>query len=113
MITIEKILTRVLVLFLKYLSIELSHLVFLTNHLPKKSILRISSPKNLELNRRKVFFTHIDSFEFDPRYSCGFTCQPQRKQFYMSITDQQMRCLCHHQSKINSSDTKSKIKLKR
>ncbi len=113
--TIEEILARFLFLFLKHLSIELTHLTILTNHqqLPKKSILRKSYNKNLSLNqnnavfltqptessnRPKVFFTHIDSFVFDPRIPCQFLNQPQRESFNLSS---KMPCLCHHHLKTN------------
>jgi len=129
MTTTEEILARFLFLFLKHLSIELNNLVILTNHhqLPKKSILRKSYDKNLSLNqnnsilitqpikyfnRRKVLFTHVDSYEFDPQIPCRFLNQPQRKEFYFSTNNQQMQCLCHHQSKTNYQN-KYKIKLKR
>jgi hypothetical protein len=129
MATIEEILARFLFLFLKHLTIELSNLIILTNNhrLPRKSILRNSYDKNFPLNQnnsviltqpieslnpRKVFFTHIDSFEFDPQIPCRFINQPQREQFYSSTNDSQMQCLCHHHSKIQGKN-KCKIKLKR
>jgi len=127
--TTEEILARFIFLFLKHLSIELSTLAIITNHqrLPKKPILRKSYDKNLFLNqnnsvcltqpieclnRRKVLFTHVDSFEFDPQIPCRFLNQPQRKEFYFSTNNQQIQCLCHHQSKTNYQN-KYKIKLKR
>ena len=104
--TTEEILAKFLFLFLKHLSIELSNLIILTNNhqLPKKSILRKSYDKNLSLNQnnsllltqqtessnpRKVLFTHVDSFEFDPQIPCKFLSQPHREQFYLSTNDQQ------------------------
>jgi len=128
-ITTEEILARFIFLFLKHLSIELNHLAIVKNHhrLPKKSILRKSYDKNLSLNqnnsilltqqtaslnRHKVLFTHVDSFEFDPQIPCRFINQSQREQFYVSTNNQQMQCLCHHQSKTNYQN-KYKIKLKR
>jgi len=129
MTTTEEILARFIFLFLKHLSIELSTLAIIKNHhqLPKKSILRKSYDKNFSLNqnnsvlltqqteclnRRKVLFTHVDSYEFDPQIPCRFLNQPQREQFYFSTNNQQMQCLCHHQSKINYQN-KYKIKLRR
>jgi hypothetical protein len=114
MATIEVILARFLFLFFKHLTIEISNLIILTNNhqLPRKSILRNSYERNFQnnsviltrpivaLNHRKVLFTHIDSFEFDPRIPCRFINQPQREHFYSSINRSQMKCLCHHHSKI-------------
>ncbi len=126
----EEILARFIFLFLKHLTIELSHLIIVKNNhqLPKKSILRKSYDKTLSFNqnnsllssfqteslnnRRKVSFTHVDSFEFDPQIPSKFLGLPQREQFYLSTNDQQMQCLCHHYSKINLKN-KCKIKLKR
>jgi hypothetical protein len=119
MAPIEEILSRFLFLFLKHLTIELSNLIILTKNqrLPRKSILGNSYAKNFQLNQnssviltppieslnhRKVFFTHIDSFEFDPRIPCRFINQLQREHFYSSTKHSQMQCLCHHHSKINS-----------
>ncbi|CAF1047382.1 unnamed protein product [Rotaria sp. Silwood1] len=129
MTTIEEILARFIFLFLKHLSIELNNLIIIKNNyrLPKKSILRKSYDKNLSLNqnnsilltqqtesltRRKVLFTHVDSFEFDPQIPCRFISVPRREQFYLSTNDQQMQCLCHHHLKTNLKN-RSKIKLKR
>lgn len=122
MTTTEEILAKFLFLFLKNLSIELNNLAILTNHhhqLPKKSILRKSSDnKNLSLNQnnsnhRKILFTHIDSYEYDPQIPCRFLRQPERKEFYSSNNNHQMQCLCrHHQSKKNYQN-KYKTKLKR
>jgi len=112
-ITTEEILSRFLFLFLKHLSIELTHFAILTNHqqLPKKSILRKSYNENNSIlltqsfNRPKVFFTHIDSFVFDPQLPCHFLNQLQREQFYVSINDQQVQLKTNYQNK-------SKIKKK-
>jgi hypothetical protein len=126
MATIEEILSRFLFLFLKHLTIEISNLIILTNNhrLPRKSILRNSYERNFQnnsailtrpiesLNHRKVLFTHIDSFEFDPQIPCQFINQPQREHFYSSTNHSQMQCLCHRHSKIQVTN-KCKIKLKR
>lgn len=105
--TTEEILARFFFLFLKHLSIELNNLTILTNHhhhqLPKKSILRQTYDKNLSLNQnnsifitqpirkyinhRKVLFTHVDSYEFDPQIPCRFLRQPQRQKISSSIQD--------------------------
>ncbi|CAF1015791.1 unnamed protein product [Adineta steineri] len=117
--TTEEILARFLFLFLKHLSIELSNFIIMTNHhrLPtKKSILRknfsLNQNNSINLTHRKVLFTHIDSFEFDPQIPCRFINQLERKEFYSSLNHSQMQCLCHHESKINFKN-KCKIKLKR
>ncbi|CAF3614514.1 unnamed protein product [Rotaria socialis] len=129
MTPIEEILARFIFLFLKHLSIELSNLIIMKNNdrQPKKSILRKSSDKNLSLNqnnsiiltqksksliRRKVLFTHVDSYEFDPQMPCRFINSPQREQFYLSPNDKQMQCLCHRNLKATFQN-KSKIKRKR
>ncbi|CAF1297077.1 unnamed protein product [Rotaria magnacalcarata] len=129
MTPLEEILARFIFLFLKHLSIELSNLIIMKNNdrQPKKSILRKSSNKNLSLNqnnsvvltqklksltRRKVLFTHIDSYEFDPQIPCRFINSPQREQFYLSPNDKQMQCLCHRHLKA-SFQNKSKTKRKR
>jgi hypothetical protein len=127
MITTEEILARFIFFFLKHLSIELNNLAILTNHhrLPKKSILRKSYDQTLSLNqnnsvlltqqidhRRQVFFTHVDSFEFDPQIPCRFLRPSQRKEFSFSTNPHQTSCLCHQKSKTDYPN-KSKIKLKR
>lgn len=122
---IEKILARFILLFLKHLNIELNNSMVIKNSdkLPKKSILRNNFSFNQKkssvltsatenVNNRRVHFTHIDSYEFDPKLPCRFTSLPRRELFYSSANTQQMRCLCHYHSKTNLKN-KSKIKLQR
>lgn len=104
MATIEQVLARFIFLFLKHLTIEINNLMVnkTNDHLPKKSILRKSYDKNNPINqnnsirltnrtkmssRRKVFFTHVDSFEFDPRMPCKFINLSRHKKFYLSPDD--------------------------
>ena len=125
MVTVEEILARFLCIFLKHLIIELNNLSSIKNNYQssKKSILRkfhdqkfsfnqnnskILTQQAESFNHRKVFFTHVDSLEFDPQTPCSFVSLPRRKRFYLSTNDQQMQCLCHHHLKTN----KSKIELK-
>ena len=99
MATREENVAQFLFLFLKQLSIEFNHLKILSNHYdhrPKKSILRSVSSSSVEsvlpLNQnnsqhpfsslslpRRVLFTHIDSFAFDPQVPCRFVGQPIRQ----------------------------------
>jgi hypothetical protein len=125
MTTTEELLARFLFLFLKHLTVELSHLFTLPNHHPSplKSILRRPAEKLTPLNpnhpvvslssveQRRVLFTHIDCLEFDPQLPGRFLDHPRREQFYTSGADSHMQCLCH-QSKI-SFKAKCKIKRKR
>ena len=128
MLTTEELLASFLFLFLKHLSLELSHLLIVSNHqrTPSKSILRTSRSwfeqllsfnqnnslhlsEEASMTRRQVLFSHIDSFSFDPRVPCRFLGQPSRQPLYSSIVDREMRRRCDQEQ----SKRQCKVKLKR
>lgn len=128
MLPTEELLASFLFLFLKHLSLELSHLVIVSNHqrTPSKSILRTSRSlfeQLLSLNqnnslhlseepsmtRRQVFFSHIDSFSFDPRVPCRFLGQLLRQPLSSSLVDREMQRRCDQEQ----SKRQCKVKLKR
>lgn len=111
----EEYLAQYLILFLKHLTIELSHLKIIDNHkrMPNKSILRKSFDThsiNLPLNQnsstsfidssfnqydhRQVSFTHTELFHFDPETPYHIFGRPYRQE----IIPRMQRQLTKHSS---------------
>ncbi|CAF0756768.1 unnamed protein product [Didymodactylos carnosus] len=118
------------------MSIELSNLRILTNSRRPagKSILRKSNifrdyiqqkcinqnnDRSLTINnnKRKVFFTHVDSYNFDPYAILPYSIigLPQRQKFYTNKSSH-IQCLCHHHTSnvsVLNNNSFTQVKLKR